>query len=91
MIRAYQMRTRRQPPMNIKQKIVVVVTDILVLAELFYSIMQAKSNPEYMTPIFFQNFIPLIIITLLLARILVKRFRTEESVSGINREPIHPS
>ena len=63
--------------MNRKQKIVVVVTDILVLAELFFSIMQAKSNPEYMTPIFFQNFIPLVVITLLLARILVKRFRTE--------------
>ncbi|MBE9572893.1 MAG: hypothetical protein IMF11_19890 [Proteobacteria bacterium] len=71
------MRTRRRPPMNRKQKIVVVVTDILVLAELFFSIMQAKSNPEYMTPIFFQNFIPLVVITLLLARILVKRFRTE--------------
>ncbi len=91
MIRAHQMRTRRRPPMNTKQKIVVVVVDILILAELFYSIMQAKCNPEYMTPIFFKNFIPLIIITLLLARILVKRFRTEESVSGIKREPIHPS
>jgi len=77
--------------MNIKQKMVVVVMDILILAELFYSIMQAKINSEYMTPIFFKNFIPLIIITLFLARILVKKFRTEESVSGINREPIHPS
>jgi len=91
MIRAYQMRTRRQPPMNIKQKIVVVVVDILVLAELLYSIMQAKSNPEYITIIFFKNFIPLVVITLVLARILVKKFRTEESVSSINREPIHPS
>ena len=91
MIRAHQMRTRRQPPMNIKQKIVVVVTDILILAELFYSIMQSKSNPEYMTIIFFKNFIPLVVITLILARILVKKFRTEEFVSSINREPIHPS
>jgi hypothetical protein len=41
--------------MNIKQKMVVVVMDILILAELFYSIVQAKSNPEYMTPIFFKN------------------------------------
>jgi hypothetical protein len=69
--------------MNSKQKIVVVVMDILILAELFYSIVQAKSNPEYMTPIFFQYFVPLVIITLVLARILVKRFRTE----GIEAKP----
>lgn len=91
MIRAHQMRTRRRPPMNTKQKIVVVVVDILIVAELAYSIMQGKSNPEYMTIIFFKHFIPLVVITLVLARILVKKFRTEESVTSINREPIHPS
>lgn len=77
--------------MNTKQKIIVVITDILILAALAYSIMQGKSNPEYMTPIFFQNFIPLIIITLIGAKILIKRFRTEETISAINNRAIHPS
>lgn len=77
--------------MNTKQKIIVVIVDILILAELVYSIMQGKSNPEYMTPIFFQNFIPLIIVTLIGAKILIKRFRTEETVSAINNRAIHPS
>jgi len=63
--------------MNTKQKIVIVVMDALVFAELFYSIMQGKENPEYMTPIFFQNFIPLVLITLILGKILVKRLRAE--------------
>jgi hypothetical protein len=51
--------------------------DIFIFVALFYSIMQGKSNPEYMTPIFFQNFVPLVLITLILGKILVKRFRTE--------------
>jgi len=63
--------------MNTKQKIVIVVVDALVFAELFYSIMQGKENPEYMTPIFFQNFVPLVLITLILGKILVKRLRAE--------------
>ena len=63
--------------MNTKQKIVIVVMDIFILVALFYSIMQGKNNPEYMTPIFFQNFVPLVLITLILGKILVKRFRTE--------------
>ena len=63
--------------MNTKQKIVIVVMDIFIFVALFYSIMQGKSNPEYMTPIFFQNFVPLVLITLIVGKILVKRFRTE--------------
>lgn len=77
--------------MNVKQKIIVVIVDILILAELAYSIMQGKSNPEYMTPIFFQNFIPLVIVTLIGAKILLKRFRTEKIVSAINAGAINPS
>ncbi len=90
MIRVHQIRTRRRPPMNTKQKIVVVVADILIFAELFYSIMQGKSNPEYMTPIFFKNFVPLVVITLVLARILIKRFRTEGINSRAKPGPISP-
>jgi len=63
--------------MNTKQKIVIVVVDALIFAELFYSIMQGKENPEYMTPIFFQNSIPSVLITLILGKILVKRLRAE--------------
>ncbi len=63
--------------MNTKQKIVIVVMDIFIFVALFYSIMQGKNNPEYMTPIFFQNFVPLVLITLIVGKILVKRFRTE--------------
>lgn len=76
--------------MNVKQKIIVVMVDILILAELAYCIMQGKSNIEYMTPIFFQNFVPLIIVTLIGAKILLKRFRTEEIVSATNNKAINP-
>ncbi|MDO9566036.1 MAG: hypothetical protein Q7J15_04780 [Candidatus Desulfaltia sp.] len=76
--------------MNVNQKIIVVMVDILILAELAYCIMQGKSNPEYMTPIFFKNFIPLIIATLIGSKILLKRFRTEEIVSATNNKAINP-
>ena len=76
--------------MNTKQKILVVVIDILILLELAYSIIQGKNNPEYMTPVFFKNFIPLVIITLILARVLFKKFKTEEIESDTDFSVIKP-
>ena len=64
--------------------------DILVLAELVYSIMQGKNNPEYMTPVFFQNFVPLALMTLISAKILIKRFKTEPVLTNVNPEAIRP-
>jgi len=68
--------------MNIKQKITVAVVDVLVLAELGYSLYRANMDPENLTPVFLKTFFILLIPTLVMARIVVKRLRSEESESG---------
>jgi hypothetical protein len=65
--------------MNTRQKIGVVVVDVLVLIELGISIYRANKNPDLFTPIFIKTFFVLVIPTLILARIVIKRLRTIES------------
>lgn len=67
-----------RPVMNLKQKIAVAVVDVLVLAELAYSVYRANMDPENLTPVFFKTFFILLVPTLVLAKIVVKRLRSEE-------------
>jgi hypothetical protein len=67
--------------MNIKQKMTVVIMDILILAQLSYSIYRGQQNAGDMVPIFFKTFIPLVIGTLIIGRIVIKRLRTKEQTS----------
>jgi len=64
--------------MNFKQKIAVAVVDVLVLAELGYSLYRANMDPETLTPVFFKTFFMLLAPTLVVAWIVVKRFRMPE-------------
>jgi hypothetical protein len=65
--------------MNIRQKIGVAVLDVLILIELGISIYKANQTPDLFTPIFLKTFFVLLIPTLILARIVIKRLRTTES------------
>ena len=65
--------------MNVRQKIGVVVLDVLVLIELGFSIYWANQTPDLFTPIFMKTFFVLVIPTLILAWIIIKRLRTAES------------
>jgi hypothetical protein len=65
--------------MNIRQKIGVAVLDVLILIELGISIYKANQDPDLFTPIFMKTFFVLLIPTLILARIVIKRLRTTES------------
>ncbi len=69
--------------MNIRQKIGVVILDVLVLIELGISIYRANKTPDLFTPIFVKTFFVLVIPTLILARIVIKRLRTVESSPGL--------
>ena len=66
--------------MNLQQKVVVVVMDFLLIAELAISIYFANHDPEFFTPIFMKYFLTMAIPTLVLARVFVKRLRPKESV-----------
>lgn len=65
--------------MNTRQKIGVAVLDVLILIEVGISMYWANKTPDLLTPAFVKTFFVLIIPTLILARIVIKRLRTIES------------
>jgi len=66
--------------MNIKQKLVVVIIDFLILAELAYSIYRGQRQPEEMVIIFLKTFIPLVVLTLVAGRIVIRKLRAREQM-----------
>lgn len=64
--------------MNLKQKIVLIVIDILVLAELMISIYLGYRNPENITVIFLRTYIPAVIVTIIIGRVIIRRLRSQE-------------
>jgi len=65
--------------MNTRQKIGVALLDVLILIELGISMYRANKTPDLFTPAFVKTFFVLLIPTLVLARIVIKRLRTIES------------
>jgi hypothetical protein len=59
--------------LNFKQKMVVVVMDLLLLAELAFCIYLGKDDPEGMTITFLKTYIPMVIATLWITRRLIKK------------------
>ncbi|MFH1595058.1 MAG: hypothetical protein ABIG94_01625 [Pseudomonadota bacterium] len=64
--------------MNFPQKVAVAITDVAVIAELALSIYLANQDPMNFTEVFFKNFLWMVIPTLILAWIVIKKMRTEE-------------
>jgi hypothetical protein len=61
--------------MNFRQKVAVAILDVLVIAELCVSMYIASQDPENLTPVFMKNFLSMVIPTLLLAWVIIKRLR----------------
>jgi Ni/Fe-hydrogenase subunit HybB-like protein len=64
--------------MNFRQKVAVAVLDILVIGELCVSMYFASQDPDNLTPVFFKNFLCMVIPTLLLAKVVITRLRSKE-------------
>lgn len=64
--------------MNFKQKIVLIVMDILILIELMLSIYLGYRNQENITVIFLKTYIPAVIVTIIIGRVLIKKLRSQE-------------
>jgi len=67
--------------LNLKQKFVVVVMDILLLSELTGSIFAGQRYGEEMAGFFLRTFIPLALSTVIIARICIRRLRTPEPLT----------
>jgi hypothetical protein len=62
--------------MNIQQKIVIAILDVVLIVELCIGMFFAQLDPANFTAAFCKSFFSMLIPTLILARIMVKRFRT---------------
>jgi hypothetical protein len=73
--------------MNIKQKMAVAVIDILILVELCVSMYFAVKNPDNFTSVFFKYFFGMLIPTLIIGKIILKRLGSDETEKNIEVEP----
>jgi len=64
--------------MNFQQQIAVVAMDVALLVELCISMYFAQKNQENFTAVFFKCFLIMVIPTLILGRIVIKRLRSRE-------------
>jgi len=68
--------------MNLHQKMVVIVTDILLILELCISMyMASKTTPELLSSIFMKSFFLMCIPTLVIAWFSVRRLRRQKETS----------
>jgi hypothetical protein len=59
--------------LNFRQKIVVILMNLFILAELTLSIYLGQRDQENMAAIFLTAFLPMVIVTLVLARVFVRK------------------
>ena len=73
------MSEQQNPPrdegMNFKQKLVVLFANVLILAELTTSIYFSHHDQENMARNFLVTFLPMVILTIVFTRMLLKRLR----------------
>ncbi len=62
-----------QSAMNFSQKMVVILANVLLLGELTFSIYLGHQDPENLTIIFLRTFIPMVLCTLVLAKVIIRR------------------
>jgi len=69
--------------MNVKQKIAVIITDILLIAEVCVAMyLCSQQTPENLTPTFLKSFLVMCVPTLVLAKMTINRLRTSEDAAG---------
>jgi hypothetical protein len=61
--------------LNPRQRVVVLAMNILLLVEMTLAIYLGQQDPENLTIIFLKTFVPLLIATLVCARVLVRKFQ----------------
>ena len=59
--------------LNLRQKLVVLVMNLFLLAELTFSIYLGQQDKENIASVFLSTFLPMVIVTLILARVFVRR------------------
>ncbi|MFY9706019.1 MAG: hypothetical protein WBV95_09530 [Desulfobacterales bacterium] len=63
--------------MNGKQKLIVVVMDLLLLIELAVAVYLGYQHQENLTVIFLRTYVPAMLVTVILARISIRKLATQ--------------
>lgn len=63
--------------LNGKQKLIVVVMDLLLLIELAVAVYLGYQHQENLTVIFLRTYVPAMLITVVLARIGIRKLATQ--------------
>jgi hypothetical protein len=71
----FQQNEPSEEGLNFKQKLVVILANIFILAELTTSIYFSHHDQENMARNFLLSFIPMVLLTIVATRILLKRLR----------------
>jgi hypothetical protein len=64
--------------MNLRQRIVVIIADMLLLAQLTYSMYVAQQVPDEIALVFMKTFFPMVICTLIAGRYFIRKFRSTD-------------
>ena len=72
--------------LNARQRWAVVVVDVLLLAELTWCMYVSQQDLATMTPHFLKLFVPMLVGTFVLARVLIRVLRTPEAQPAADRK-----
>jgi hypothetical protein len=63
--------------LNGKQKLIVIVMDLLLLIELAVAVYLGYQHQENLTVIFLRTYVPAMLVTVILARISIRKLATQ--------------
>jgi len=69
--------------LNAKQRLIVIAMDVLLLIELVGSMRYASFTPETMTEIFLKLYVPMLVVTVVVARVAMRLTRDAQSETDI--------
>ena len=64
--------------MNIRQRIAVAVVDLVILVEMCIGVYTANGDHDNFTPVFFKVFFSMLLPTLIVAWVAVRKLRSED-------------
>lgn len=74
--------SRKKKKFNAKQKLFVLLLDMIVLAELFGCMYWAQKFGDSMTPVFLKTYLPMVVVTLIIGRFFINRLGNGEAGIG---------
>lgn len=77
--------------LNLRQKLVVVVMDVLLLMELSVSLYLACQDPENLTEVFLRTYVPCLLVTVWTARRWIRRWETAPAAETDPSAPAVPT